>query len=91
MDDHAGFVQRPCDALRPAVSASRCTPRSSFRSTLGNIILEGQALSGPLPEAWAAPGALSALYDMKLAGNDLTGSLPGAWGSSQAFPSLFRM
>lgn len=60
-------------------------------STLGSILLEGQALSGPLPNEWGAPGSLPALYDLKLAGNSLTGSLPEAWGGAQAFPSLFRM
>ncbi|KAI7838908.1 hypothetical protein COHA_007314 [Chlorella ohadii] len=66
-------------------------PELAELSTLGTIALEGQALSGGLPAAWGAPGALPALYDLKLSGNALTGSLPETWGGTQAFPSLFRM
>lgn len=78
--------------LAASLRATACwyqhMPPCPFCSTLGSIFLEGQALSGPLPDAW---GKMPALYDLKLAGNGLTGSLPEAWAGPGALPSLYRM
>ncbi|EFN53922.1 hypothetical protein CHLNCDRAFT_136136 [Chlorella variabilis] len=56
--------------------------------TLESIFLQGQTLTGPLPEAWGAAGAFARLAYLSLANNDLTGSIPASWGGKDALAAL---
>lgn len=46
----------------------------------------GNQLGGPLPDAWAAPGALQRLAQVNLDGNYFSAALPATW--ALRLPSL---
>lgn len=57
--------------------------------TLGLLTLDGCALSGPLPAAWAR--GMQRLSRLTLSHNPLRATLPREWFSAGAFPALRQL
>ena len=53
--------------------------------------LQGNNLTGALPDAWAAAAVLPFLTVLSLAGNQLSGGLPASWGDASALSHLVTL
>ena len=60
--------------------------------TLQELVVKGQAVSGPLPEAWGSPYSFPQLRNLTvLSSPSLEGPLPVSWGGNGSFPMLRRL
>ncbi|KAI7845437.1 hypothetical protein COHA_000989 [Chlorella ohadii] len=73
------------------LAQGRLAPELASISSLRQVYIKGQNLSGPLPDAWAADGAFLNLTDLAIENNSFTGSLPASWGRAGAFPNVWRI
>ncbi|KAL4434012.1 hypothetical protein ABPG75_000453 [Micractinium tetrahymenae] len=61
---------------------------SSSLPNLALLSLKDNKMSGPLPDAYGAPGAFKILKSLALQNNSLTGPLPDSWAQAGSFPRL---